>query len=86
MGMGQGASAGSGGGGSGQRADFNHNWQFTSSVNPEELFRKIFGDAGYRNADFTDFQEDYADSKYGFGAAQEVRIFFVIYLIFYFGN
>ncbi|XP_012278228.2 protein tumorous imaginal discs, mitochondrial isoform X2 [Orussus abietinus] len=64
MGMGQG-----GGGQSSQ--NFTHNWQFKSTVNPEELFRKIFGDAGFQRGTFGDF-EDYADSKFGFGAAQEV--------------
>ncbi|XP_016839471.1 protein tumorous imaginal discs, mitochondrial isoform X2 [Nasonia vitripennis] len=47
------------------------NWQFKSTINPEELFRKIFGEAGFKSGGFSDF-EDYADSRYGFGAAQEV--------------
>lgn len=47
------------------------NWQFKSTINPEELFRKIFGEAGFKSSGFSDF-EDYAESKYGFGAAQEV--------------
>ncbi|XP_076277062.1 dnaJ homolog l(2)tid, mitochondrial isoform X1 [Lasioglossum baleicum] len=63
MGMGQG------------RADhaknFGQNWHFRSTINPEELFRKIFGDASFQSSAFGDF-EDYAESKYGFGAAQEV--------------
>ncbi|KAG7207123.1 hypothetical protein KM043_000998 [Ampulex compressa] len=63
MGMGQGR---------GHRAqDFNQNWQFRSTINPEELFRKIFGDAGFQSSAFGD-QEDVAESKYGFAAAQEV--------------
>ena len=49
------------------------NWQFKSSVNAEELFRKIFGDAGFNSSTFTDF-EDLADSRYGFGASQEVDV------------
>lgn len=50
---------------------FNQNWQFHSTIDPEELFRKIFGDAGFgRNAGFNDF----AESKYGFGEAQEVIV------------
>ncbi|XP_046394015.1 protein tumorous imaginal discs, mitochondrial-like isoform X2 [Ischnura elegans] len=45
-------------------------WQFHSSVDPEELFRKIFGDAGFKQG-MNDFEE-YAESTFGFGGAQEV--------------
>lgn len=55
--------------------DFNEGWQFRSSINPEELFRKIFGETGFQTNIFNDF-EDYQDSKYGFGAAQEVYIIY----------
>ncbi|XP_017789652.1 PREDICTED: protein tumorous imaginal discs, mitochondrial-like isoform X2 [Habropoda laboriosa] len=55
----------------GHAKDFNQSWQFRSSINPEELFRKIFGEAGFQSTVFNDF-EDFAESKYGFGAAQEV--------------
>lgn len=71
MGMGGGGPGGFPGGG--QEA-YSHNWNFRASVNPEELFRKIFGEEGFR-AHFNE-QEDFADSRYGFGTAQEV-----IYLI-----
>lgn len=47
---------------------FSQNWQYRSTIDPEELFRKIFGDAAFRQDSFDDF----ADSKFGFGAAQEV--------------
>lgn len=47
------------------------NWQYKSTINPEELFRKIFGDAGFATG-FGD-HEDYEESSYGFGAAKEVR-------------
>ncbi|XP_012346790.1 protein tumorous imaginal discs, mitochondrial isoform X2 [Apis florea] len=57
--------------GTGHTKDFNEGWQFRSSINPEELFRKIFGETGFQTNIFNDF-EDYQDSKYGFGAAQEV--------------
>lgn len=67
MGMGQGPPPGGG-----DEGNYAHNWNFKSTINPEELFRKIFGDAGFKSANFTDFQDDYADSNYGFGAAQEV--------------
>ncbi|PSN31618.1 Tumorous imaginal discs protein, partial [Blattella germanica] len=66
MGMG----GGGGMGGSGQQ--FNQGWQFRSSIDPEELFRKIFGDAGFRTAGFGNDFEDFAESSFGFGAAQEI--------------
>ncbi|XP_014224185.1 protein tumorous imaginal discs, mitochondrial-like isoform X2 [Trichogramma pretiosum] len=65
---------GMGGGNPGGRStdrDRDFNWQFKSTINPEDLFRKIFGDAGFRSGGFGDF-DDFAESKYGFGAAQEV--------------
>lgn len=48
---------------------FTHQWQYKSTIDPEELFRKIFGDAGFKSEAFSDF----AESKFGFGAAQEVK-------------
>ncbi|XP_011310004.1 protein tumorous imaginal discs, mitochondrial isoform X1 [Fopius arisanus] len=66
MGMG----ANSGGFPGGAEEAYKHNWDFRASVNPEELFRKIFGEEGFK-AHFSD-QEDFADSRYGFGTAQEV--------------
>ncbi|XP_004534936.1 protein tumorous imaginal discs, mitochondrial isoform X2 [Ceratitis capitata] len=47
---------------------FSQNWHFRSTIDPEELFRKIFGEANFRSNSFDDF----ADSKFGFGAAQEI--------------
>lgn len=60
---------GGGGGGRGPQG-FSQNWQFRSTVDPEELFRKIFGDANFRQqqSGFDDFSE----SQFGFGGAQEV--------------
>lgn len=46
-------------------------WQFKSTVDAEELFRRIFGDHGMNSNPFSDF-EDFAESKFGFGSAQEV--------------
>ncbi|CAG7729059.1 unnamed protein product [Allacma fusca] len=49
-------------------------WNFQSNIDPEELFRKIFGDAGFKNNPFGS-QEDYQDiheSVHGYGAAQEI--------------
>ncbi|KAI4493848.1 hypothetical protein M0804_002024 [Polistes exclamans] len=63
MGMGQ---------GSRQSAnDFQQQWQFRSTLDPEELFKKIFGDAGFKSGVFGDF-EDFAESKYGFAASKEI--------------
>ncbi|CAM1329660.1 DNAJA3 (predicted), partial [Pycnogonum litorale] len=42
---------------------------FQSTIDPEELFRKIFGDAGFKSS-FSDF--NFAESSYGFGQAEEV--------------
>lgn len=63
MGMGMGRAS--------KNAGYGHNWQYKSTINAEELFRKIFGDAGFQSGAFGDF-EDFAESKHGFGAAQEV--------------
>ena len=43
---------------------------FHSNVDPEELFRKIFGEAGFGG--FGNFS-NFAESQYGFAAASEVR-------------
>lgn len=64
---------GMGGMGQSQKTHANYqHWQYRSTINAEELFRKIFGDAGFQSGAFTDL-DDFAESKYGFGAAQEVR-------------
>lgn len=78
MGMGGGGGGGHPGGG---QQGFTHNWNFTSTVNPEELFRKIFGDAGFNQAGFGGDYEDYAESKFGYGSSQEV-----FSLFFFFSN
>lgn len=63
------------GGGSGRSntgpQGFSQSWQYQSTIDPEELFRKIFGDAGFaRGSSFDDF----AESNFGFGEAQEVVV------------
>ncbi|CAG0887397.1 unnamed protein product [Cyprideis torosa] len=45
-------------------------WNFTSQIDPEELFRRIFGQAGFEMG----AQEDYAGSQFGFGASEEFYI------------
>ncbi|XP_050298079.1 protein tumorous imaginal discs, mitochondrial-like isoform X2 [Anthonomus grandis grandis] len=47
---------------------FNQHWEYQSTIDPEELFRRIFGNAGFSKSPF----EDFAESKYGFGEAQEI--------------
>ncbi|XP_017839349.1 protein tumorous imaginal discs, mitochondrial isoform X2 [Drosophila busckii] len=65
--QGGGGFGGSGGGPFGPEG-FSQSWQFRSSIDPEELFRKIFGEGNFRSNSFDDF----ADSKFGFGQAQEL--------------
>ncbi|KRG03920.1 protein tumorous imaginal discs, mitochondrial isoform X2 [Drosophila mojavensis] len=64
----QGGAGGFGGGGPFGAEGFAQNWQFRSTIDPEELFRKIFGEGNFRSNNFDDF----ADSKFGFGQAQEL--------------
>ena len=45
---------------------------FHSNIDPEELFRKIFGEAGFRTSGFTNFG-DFAESNFGFAPASEVN-------------
>ncbi|XP_053664104.1 protein tumorous imaginal discs, mitochondrial [Anopheles marshallii] len=61
--------AGSGPGPGAGPQGFSQNWQFRSTIDPEELFRKIFGDGGFQSG-----FEDFSDSKFGFGGAQEVMM------------
>lgn len=59
-------------GGGGPRAGpegFSQSWQYQSTINPEELFRKIFGDQGFRSQ-----FDDFAESTFGFGGAQEIQM------------
>ncbi|XP_031640281.1 protein tumorous imaginal discs, mitochondrial-like [Contarinia nasturtii] len=61
-----------GGGGAGPTGQgFNQHWQYTSTINPEDLFNKIFGNRNFKG-DFDDF--GFSDTKYGFGASQEVTM------------
>uniref|UniRef100_A0A146LZ74 DnaJ homolog l(2)tid, mitochondrial n=1 Tax=Lygus hesperus TaxID=30085 RepID=A0A146LZ74_LYGHE len=45
------------------------NWQYRASVDPQELFRKIFGDAA---GGFSTGFDDFAESRFGHGAAEEI--------------
>lgn len=46
---------------------------FSSTIDPEELFRKIFGDIKFGGQSNFDFDSDeFASNSYGFGAASEV--------------
>ncbi|KAI0225239.1 hypothetical protein LSAT2_023874 [Lamellibrachia satsuma] len=71
---GGGASAGTGRGPFQQQAHTGRGFEsFHSTIDPEELFRKIFGDAGFRMSGFNDYS-DFADSNFGFAAASEVTM------------
>lgn len=59
-------------GGGGPRAGpdgFSQAWQYRSTIDPEELFRKIFGDGAFRSS-----FDDFAESQFGFGGAQEIQM------------
>ncbi|KAK3922939.1 Protein tumorous imaginal discs, mitochondrial [Frankliniella fusca] len=58
---------------SGQSTDFN-SWNFESDLNPEELFRKIFGEAGFNPRGFGEklHETDHTANKQGYGAAEEI--------------
>ena len=63
---------GMGGGRSGSASGpqgFSQTWEYQSTIDPEELFRKIFGNAGFSKQSFDDF----AESSFGFSGAEEVR-------------
>ncbi|KAF2896101.1 hypothetical protein ILUMI_10071 [Ignelater luminosus] len=50
---------------------FSQQWSYQGTVDPEELFRKIFGDVRFgQGSPF----EDFAESNFGFGEAQEVVV------------
>ena len=53
-------------------------WDFHSQVDPEELFRKIFGDFGQRGGGGFggDFDQNFEESRYGFGASQEASFLY----------
>jgi len=40
-------------------------------MDPEELFRRIFGDRAFKMSGFDDF-DDFVDSDYGFATASHV--------------
>ncbi|XP_014278288.1 protein tumorous imaginal discs, mitochondrial isoform X1 [Halyomorpha halys] len=61
---------GMGGGGGGPRGDMGgFNWQYRATIDPQELFRKIFGETPFGGGLGFD---DFAESKFGFGSAEEV--------------
>ena len=47
---------------------------FHGTIDPEELFRKIFGSGGFNMSGFSNFN-DFAESQYGFDATSEVRFY-----------
>ena len=70
-----------GGGQAGPEYATHQNWNFSSSVDPEELFRKIFGQqARYSGGTY---QDDFAESMFGFGASQEVIVIILFHFLSY---
>ncbi len=53
--------------------------QYHGNIDPEELFRKIFGDAGF-NMPGGFGMNDFAESNFGFAAASEVRTPDIVFL------
>lgn len=47
---------------------FSQNWQYSSNIDPEELFRKIFGDNNFQD------QDDFGGRGYGFATSQEISM------------
>lgn len=63
-----------GGGGPRGTGGFQGNWNFHSNVDPEELFRKIFGSQGFGRGGADPFGEpEFEESGRGFAQAQEVN-------------
>lgn len=61
------------GGGGGPRGDMGgFNWQYRATIDPQELFRKIFGETPFGGGLGFD---DFAESKFGFGSAEEVKLY-----------
>lgn len=48
---------------------FSQNWQYSSNIDPEELFRKIFGDNNFQDQQFDDFGRNH-----GFATSQEISM------------
>ena len=55
-------------GGFGRQSGFEN---YHGTIDPEELFRKIFGSSGFNFSSSSNFN-DFAESQYGFDAASEV--------------
>jgi len=47
-------------------------WAFHGRMDPEELFRQIFGDRGFKTSGFDDY-DDFVESDFGFATASHVR-------------
>ena len=59
-------------GGASAGSPFGGGFHYQTQVDPEELFRKIFGD--FRTQYGSSNASDFAESQFGFGAAEEVRL------------
>lgn len=70
--MGRNGGARSAGGATG---GFGNSWQYSSNIDPEELFRKIFGDTNFHSQNFDDFGGGGGNGpSYGFATSQEVTM------------
>lgn len=63
---------GTGGMGNDNFQNAQNSWSYSSNLDAEELFRKIFNQSGFGKSGV--FEEEFSDSKFGFGAAEEVMI------------
>ena len=72
--MGQGMGGGHAGAGP---QGFQGNWNYQTTVDPEELFRKIFGDGVFGGSgggrQMPNFEE-FTETHHGYGSASEVGI------------
>lgn len=68
MGNASGDPSGGGGGATGPE-EWAKAWSYNSNIDPEEFFRKIFGDGKFHESEF----DEHMENRDGFGSATEVR-------------
>jgi DnaJ family protein A protein 3 len=69
--FGSGAFSGGGGGGGGPADGFGGAWNFRSSIDPEELFKTIFGDQSWRTAGGGGGAGAFGETHFDFGGAPQ---------------
>lgn len=70
-----GTGAGGTGAGSNPQYTYEQRWRTQANINPEDLFRKIFGDMNFEQN-----YNDFADNRFGFGRTNEVGVTLVLSL------